>query len=140
MAARKLRLDEVPVMVAKDWTEEQKRAYSIADNKLALNADWDTTRLATELRALDEAGFTLALTGFAADELDKLMGPEFGDGFDDSREPDYSPADTVVVVGPYRIKVDPIRFARWQAMARGAADDDDGEVRRLILQWLRFDS
>ena len=45
MAARKLGLDEVPVMVAAGWSEAQKRAYVLADNKLALNAGWDLEML-----------------------------------------------------------------------------------------------
>jgi ParB-like chromosome segregation protein Spo0J len=49
MAARKLGMTEVPVMVAAGWSDAQKRAYVIADNKLALNAGWDNELLALEL-------------------------------------------------------------------------------------------
>jgi ParB-like chromosome segregation protein Spo0J len=76
MAARKLGMAEVPVMVAKGWTEAQKRAYVIADNKLALNAGWDAEALRIELAELDAAGFDLELTGFVGDDLTKAM---FGD-------------------------------------------------------------
>jgi ParB-like chromosome segregation protein Spo0J len=67
MAARKLGLAEVPVMVAAGWSEAQKRAYVLADNKLALNAGWDYGFLAQELADLQEIDFNIALTGF--DEL-----------------------------------------------------------------------
>lgn len=67
MAARKLGMAEVPVMVASGWSEAQKRAYVLADNKLALNAGWDTAMLAGELKGLE--GFDLSLIGFNAGEL-----------------------------------------------------------------------
>ena len=51
MAAKRLGLEEVPVMVASGWTDVQKRAYIIADNKLALNAGWDEALLASEIEA-----------------------------------------------------------------------------------------
>jgi hypothetical protein len=69
LAARKLGLDDCPVMVASGWSEAQKRAYIIADNKLALNAGWDTEILKSEFQELDEAGFDLGLTGFGVGEL-----------------------------------------------------------------------
>ena len=56
LAARKLGLTEVPVMVARGWSEAQKRAYVIADNKLALNAGWDEELLRLELADLQGHG------------------------------------------------------------------------------------
>lgn len=73
MAARKLGIDEVPVMVAAGWTEAQKRAYVLADNKLAMNAGWDFELLGEELRGLAELGFDAELTGFDGTELESLM-------------------------------------------------------------------
>jgi DNA modification methylase len=73
MAARKLGMAEVPVMVAKGWTEAQKRAYVIADNKLALNAGWDEEMLRVEFGELGEMGFDLSLVGFSDEEMDALM-------------------------------------------------------------------
>ena len=69
LAAESLGLDDVPVMVAKGWSAAQKRAYVIADNKLALNAGWDEALLSAELKALGEDGFDLALTGFDDAEI-----------------------------------------------------------------------
>lgn len=65
MAARKLGIDEIPVMIATGWTEAQKRAYILADNQLALNAGWDTELLAIELGELASMDFDMALIGFA---------------------------------------------------------------------------
>lgn len=73
MAARKLGMDKVPVIELKDMTEAQKRAYVIADNKLALNAGWDNDFLTLELKDLEDEGFDLSLTGFDDKELDALL-------------------------------------------------------------------
>jgi DNA modification methylase len=73
MAATKLGLREVPVIVAAGWSEAQRRAYVIADNKLALNAGWDDAALALELGELQGLGFNLDLTGFDSDELLDLL-------------------------------------------------------------------
>jgi ParB-like chromosome segregation protein Spo0J len=73
LAAQRLKMTEVPVMVAKGWSDAKKRAYVIADNKLALNSGWDEEMLKLELHALDEDDFKLELTGFAGDELTEIM-------------------------------------------------------------------
>ncbi|MGE0627577.1 MAG: site-specific DNA-methyltransferase [Hyphomicrobiaceae bacterium] len=74
-AARKLGLETVPVVVLDHLTEAQRRAYVIADNKLALNAGWNEELLASELHALNGEAFDLGLTGFSEAELDALMAP-----------------------------------------------------------------
>ena len=73
LAARKLGLTEMPVMVARGWSEAQKRAYVIADNKLALNAGWDVELLRVELTDLKAMGADLGLVGFDDDELAELF-------------------------------------------------------------------
>jgi ParB-like chromosome segregation protein Spo0J len=73
LAARQLGLTEIPTMVARGWSEAQKRAYIIADNKLALNAEWDPTLLRCELGELRLGGFDISLTGFGEIELNALM-------------------------------------------------------------------
>jgi ParB-like chromosome segregation protein Spo0J len=73
-AARILQLPEVPVIVLDHLTEVQKRAYILADNKIALNATWDEDLLAQELAALEKAEFDLSLTGFSEEELLALLG------------------------------------------------------------------
>ena len=73
LAARKLQLREVPVIVLDHLTEAQKRAYIIADNQLALNAGWDETLLRAELAALQEEDFNVALIGLEDEELARLL-------------------------------------------------------------------
>lgn len=73
MAARKLGITQVPVIELKGMTEAQKKAYVIADNKLAMNAGWDNDFLTLELKDLEAEGFDLSLTGFDDKELDALL-------------------------------------------------------------------
>jgi DNA modification methylase len=73
LAARKLGLTEVPVIVLDHLSEAQKRAYIIADNQLALNAGWDDDLLRSELAALQEEDFNVGLIGFDDDELARLL-------------------------------------------------------------------
>lgn len=73
LAARQLGFESVPVMVARGWSEVQKRAYVIADNKLALNAGWDPGLLFGELTDLNGQGFDLGLTGFTAEEFAEML-------------------------------------------------------------------
>lgn len=73
LAARKLGMREVPCIRLGHLTDVQRRAYILADNKLALNAGWDEAMLALELSALEIEGFDLDLTGFDANEVDELM-------------------------------------------------------------------
>ena len=72
LAARKLGMDEVPCIELAGLTDTQRRAYIIADNKLALNAGWDDELLAIEFAELADAGFDNLLTGFTQDEIDAL--------------------------------------------------------------------
>src|SRR5262245_44066236 len=76
LGARKLRIREVPVMVATGWTEAQKRAYAIADNKLALNAGWDEALLGLEIGELEGLGFDIGLLGFTDTEIAALGATE----------------------------------------------------------------
>jgi DNA modification methylase len=73
MAAQKLNLDKVPTIDCSDMTESQKKAYIIADNKLAMNAGWDNEFLTLELKDLEDEGFDLTLIGFDDKELDALL-------------------------------------------------------------------
>ena len=75
MAARKLKMDKVPVIELSGMTDAQKKAYVIADNRLALNAGWDNAMLTIELKDLEDEGFDLTLTGFDDAELDALLNP-----------------------------------------------------------------
>lgn len=74
LASKKIGMEEVPCIVLSGLTEAQKKAYIIADNKMALNAGWDEELLKIELENLKELDFDLDLTGFNVDELDDILG------------------------------------------------------------------
>src|SRR5262249_29032757 len=76
LAARKLKLTEVPVIILDHLTEAQKRASIMADNQLALNAGWDDDLLRVELAALREEDFDTGLVGFDDAELARLLAAE----------------------------------------------------------------
>jgi DNA modification methylase len=82
MAASKLGEKEVPTIELSHMDDNQKRAYIIADNKLALNAGWDNEMLMLEVADLKDAGYDLGLTGFSLDELNDLN-PEVIEGLTD---------------------------------------------------------
>jgi ParB-like chromosome segregation protein Spo0J len=85
MAARQLNIKEVPVMVAEGWSDTKKRAYILADNKLALNAGWDNEMLALELSELQGLDFDLDLTGFKLEEIQALQSPDFEPGTEEDQ-------------------------------------------------------
>lgn len=99
MAARQIGLAIVPCIRLAHLSAAQKRAYVIADNKLALNAGWDDEILALELRDLGDMGIDLTLTGFASREIDKLLaGLDLG-----SAEAGQGDADTIPAPHPQAI-------------------------------------
>jgi ParB-like chromosome segregation protein Spo0J len=73
-AARSLGLEDVPCIRLEHLTEDQVRAYCLADNKLALNAGWNMDAHAAELKGLEAVGFDMSLTGFSPEELAEIMG------------------------------------------------------------------
>lgn len=77
-AAQKLKLTTLPVIVARGWSDDEKRAYCIADNQLAARAEWDFELLQKELKGLTTGGFDLGLLGFDPTELTKLLTPTQG--------------------------------------------------------------
>ena len=108
MAAKKLGIAEVPAMVAQGWSEAQKRAYVLADNKLAENAGWDRDMLKIELGDLTAFEFDLDLTGFGEGEIadllaDKTAGLTDPDEVPDAPEIPVSCLGDVWVLGNHRI-------------------------------------
>jgi site-specific DNA-methyltransferase (adenine-specific) len=99
LAAQRLKMTDVPVMVAKGWSDAKKRAYVIADNKLALNAGWDNEMLALELGELQGMDFDLNLTGFSAEEIAALIPVEIGPGLTDEDEAPEAQPNPVTVLG-----------------------------------------
>ncbi len=108
LAAQKLGLSEVPVVILDHLSETQKRAYIIADNKLAENAGWNQELLAAELVDLEREGLDLSVVGFSDAELEALLhSDDSGDAADDYI-PD-APAQAITrsgdvwIIGPHRL-------------------------------------
>jgi DNA modification methylase len=99
MAAQRLDMKEVPCLRLGHLTDAQKKAYVIADNKLALNAGWDDEMLAIELRELKEGDFDLSLTGFDDDELAALLAEAVEEGLTDEDSVPDVPETPVTVEG-----------------------------------------
>ena len=84
MAAKEEGISEIPCVFAEHLTDAQKRAYILADNRLALNARWDDEMLSVELSDLQASAFDLSLLGFSDAEMNKLMG-----GMDNAKDDDF---------------------------------------------------
>ena len=79
MAARKLGIELIPTVELSHLTETQKRAYIIADNKMALNAGWDLDILRNEFEFFESVDFDTSLTGFSLDEIKINFAPGLED-------------------------------------------------------------
>ena len=111
IAAKKLGIDELPCIDASHLTPAQKKAYVIADNKIALNSEWDIDALRIEFEALREMDFDIELTGFSLDEIGELeieeIAPEYeedadGDVIEPPPEPKTKEGD-VWILGKHRL-------------------------------------
>lgn len=98
LAAQLLGMDEIPCIILAGLSEAKKRAYVIADNKLALNSGWDDEMLRLELQDLIDSGFDVDLTGFSQEEIDKLM-PKQVEGLTDEDAVPEAPETPVTVLG-----------------------------------------
>jgi ParB-like chromosome segregation protein Spo0J len=142
LAARQLRLEQVPVIVLDHLTETQKRAYIIADNKLAENAGWDDELLQLEMAALQQEGFDLDLVGFDDEELARLLAAQ--DANDGLTDPDAIPeppatpaarAGDVWALGRHRLLCGDATDANAVPAVSGCDSASDGErssVRRFL--------
>ena len=90
-AAHKLGLKDVPVVRASHLSETQRRAYILADNKLAKKATTDEAMLRVEMIELRDAGFEVSITGYDAEEQAGIFAPEIGMGGDESAHNDFEP-------------------------------------------------
>lgn len=111
-AAQLLKMDEVPTIELSGMSETQKRAYILADNRLALDAGWDDDLLAIELEELKLDGVDLSLTGFTAEEIDALLSSqedqttgaaEEEDDVPEAQEETVSVAGDIWLLGDHRL-------------------------------------
>ena len=109
MAAQRIGLTDVPVMVARGWSEAERRAYVLADNQLAARAGWDQDLLRSEAQWLAGVEFDMNLLGWNPDDLAELMADPPTEGECDPEETPDPPADPasrlgdVWILGRHRI-------------------------------------
>jgi hypothetical protein len=141
--------ETVPVIDCTGWSEAQRRAYILADNKSALNAGWDKDLLKVELADLDAMQFDLALTAFSAEEMAKLW--DSAGGEDEDGEPPQVPASEagdVWVLGDHRLSCGAGDLAAsdaivtgWQKASRSTARlEETGETFVEVLARRRPDA
>lgn len=123
LAAELLHLHVVPTIDLSHLNGTERKAYILADNKLALNAGWDLEMLKTELVDLQTAGFDLEITGFSQEELDDLFqikpaAPENDpDAVPDVPEVPYSVPGDIWICGPHRVMCgDSLNLEHWEAL------------------------
>jgi DNA modification methylase len=126
LAAKDEGLTEVPCVFAEHLTEAQKKAYIIADNKLALNSGWDNELLALEFGELQELGFNAELTGFSIDELEKL----FSEGDKSEAKEDDFDVDKAAAEPPFVMLGDLWTLGRHRLLCGDATKPED--VTRLM--------
>ena len=131
LAARKLGHTEVPTIELKNLTETQRKAYIIADNRLALNAGWDNEMLTIELNNLLADGFALEMLGFDKDELHVLLNPEqLNEGLtheddvpDLPKDPRSKPGD-IWICGPHKVMCgSSLEIDAWDTLMAGERAD-----------------
>jgi ParB-like chromosome segregation protein Spo0J len=116
LAAQQLELPRVPVVVLSGLSDTQKRAYLLADNKLAEKAGWDRATLAVELNSLapllEGAGLDISLTGFEPAEIDSLMGDLVDPEADPADQPPPLAAEPVCLASGIKV----LDWSTWNAL------------------------
>jgi DNA modification methylase len=127
LAAQRLGLAEVPVVVARGWSEAQRRAYLLADNRLPLSAGWDLGLLRIELGELRSLGADLGLTGFGELEIERLLGADRDEDIDRAPDPPSVPVSKrgdLWICGDHRVLCgDAADVADYQRLLAGGQAD-----------------
>lgn len=141
LAAQKIGLVAVPCIRLSHLTDVQRRAYILADNRLSeTGGGWDIDMLRLEVEELKGLDFSVDLTGFDDAALEAIAAefkgnPDDGAG-DDHGEPEK--ANTVVVVGQYRIQIERQRYMDWLEDVRQAVGFDDPAIEKEIIRRLKL--
>ena len=134
-AAQSMGLEKIPAITVKGWSDAQKRAYTIADNQLALNASWDEKLLAMELGDLNEMDYDLGLIGFDEDEISRLI-----DNFDAPDPEDLNNYSRKIEAPIYEItgeQPEPHSLVNTEKTAELLREIDETEMPKDIADFLR---
>ena len=141
-AAEKLNIEEVPCVLVDHLDEAQKRAYMLADNRIATESGWDESILKDELESLGALDFDLSITGFDSDEVDAIFGvvgevdlPELSD-----KSPDFQSKTFTIHNTQAETVENAIRTARSLTTDNGGLNENsNGNALTLICeQWLKI--
>ena len=143
MAAQVLELDEVPTITLDNLSDAQRKAYVIADNKLALNAGWDFEALRLDLESLKDFDFDIDLLGFSQEELSEILfdsdsEADFPDMDDGEKEP-FQQKTFTLHDEQAQIVDDAVTLARTNpCVDTGLNENTNGNALSLICeQWLK---
>ena len=138
LAAQRLKLESVPCLRLSHLTDAQKRAYVLADNRIALSSGWDEEMLANELSDLHADEFDMSLLGFDVDELATLLVIDMAnaDVADDAEVNESTTDDSIVMSFPVTIEQE-IIFRRSVALAKNTlgADSTGDAVVKIMEAW-----
>jgi len=141
-AAKLVGLKKVPVVILDNLTDEEKRAYVIADNKLAENASWDKELLGEHVEVLMAKDFDMGVIGFSNDEIERLLNEakeDLTDGFDEEESDEHQEeSDTQCVIGPYRFPIPRADYLRWHDAIREAVGFEKESIKNEIRKRLKL--
>lgn len=134
-AAKAEGLAEIPTVTIEGLSDDQWRAYVLADNRIPLNAGWDADLLAVELAALGALDVDLTAFGFDQSELTALGDLDVQDGF--AGEVTFADSkNTGISIGPYRVKITEAEFNAWQDAIRETVGFEPETIRAEIKRRL----
>lgn len=141
-AAKKIGMSRVPVIVVDHLSENEKRAYIIADNKIAENAEWDFEMLSQEVAdILEEFDDDLDSIGFTQSEIDKLLAEEDAE-HDNTENKEHDNTESIdrvsVKVGEIAMKIDGHRYLKWETDLKKQVGIQDDKQKAEILRRLKI--
>jgi ParB-like chromosome segregation protein Spo0J len=145
-AAKKLKIDRVPCVIAKNWTEAQKKAYVLADNQLAQNSSWDDELLSIEIEEIKNLGFSFEIIGFDNEFLNSINEKNINNALDDfpeladgEKQP-FQQKTFMLHDEQAQVVDDAITLAKTEPLVdTGLNENSKGNALALICeQWLKF--
>lgn len=144
MAAQKLGITEIPCVIESHLTDTQKRAYILADNRLALDAGWDDEMLRVELTELESSGYDIETVGFNVEELNKFLKPDFdvedlsrvmNDNDSENEKPEsFDSGEETIVMGKSKTQPGEVWILGNNELKVGDVDECDSIIRHWEIE------
>ena len=137
-ASRTLKIDEVPCIIADDLSEDELKAFAIADNRVADESFFDDDKLSVALQDLEDSNFDISGLGFDGSELDDILSDdEFEDGKDKDREVSTNEAGTVVIFGKFRQSLDRDEYLKIEDKYNNKYNFNEEKISKAILKAIK---